>query len=135
MLSVLHTFYGWVGNYGIAIIMLTIVVRGCMFPLSYKQTQNMARMQVLKPELDRITEKHKNAAQKKQQAMQALYAKHKVNPLSGCLPLFVQFPIFMGLYRGLMIDVELRHSPLFSDAIRWCSNLAAPDMFLSHIHI
>ncbi len=129
MLSVLHTFYGWVGNYGIAIIMLTVVVRGCMFPLSYKQTQNMARMQSLKPELDRITEKHKNDKQKKQQAMQELYAKHKVNPLSGCLPLFVQLPIFMGLYRGLMIDIELRQSPLFSDSIRWCSNLAAPDMF------
>ncbi|MCH2117105.1 MAG: YidC/Oxa1 family insertase periplasmic-domain containing protein [Pirellulales bacterium] len=129
MLAVLHTFYGWIGNYGIAIIMLTVVVRGCMFPLSYKQTQNMARMQALKPELDRITEKYKNDTQKKQQAMQELYAKHKVNPLSGCLPLFVQLPIFMGLYRGLMIDIELRQSPLFSDSIRWCSNLAAPDMF------
>ena len=109
--------------------MLTVVVRGCMFPLSYKQTQNMARMQALKPELDRITEKYKNDTQKKQQAMLELYAKHKVNPLSGCLPLFVQLPIFMGLYRGLMIDIELRQSPLFSDSIRWCSNLAAPDMF------
>jgi YidC/Oxa1 family membrane protein insertase len=61
--------------------------------------------------------------------MQELYAKHQINPLSGCLPMFIQLPIFMGLYRGLMIDIELRQSPLFSEAIRWCSNLAAPDMF------
>lgn len=128
MLNVLHVFYGIVGNYGIAIVMLTILVRACMFPLSYKQTKNMARMQALKPELDRITEKYKNDAQKKQQAMQQLYTKNQINPLSGCLPLFIQMPMFMGLYRGLMIDIELRQSPLFSSAIAWCSNLAAPDM-------
>jgi YidC/Oxa1 family membrane protein insertase len=128
MLFVLHFFYGFVGNYGIAIILLTVAVRAGMFPLSWKQTQSMARMQALKPELDKINEKYKNDAQKKQQAMQELYSKHQINPLSGCLPMFVQLPIFMGLYRGLMIDVELRGSPLFGDAIRWCSNLAAPDM-------
>ena len=130
MLAVLHFFYGFVGNYGIAIVMLTIAVRTCMFPLSLKQTQSMARMQALKPELDKINDKYKSDMQKKQQAMQELYAKHKINPLSGCLPLFIQLPIFMGLYRGLMIDVELRQSPLLGPAIRWCSNLAAPDMLL-----
>jgi YidC/Oxa1 family membrane protein insertase len=129
MLGILHFFHSIVGNYGIAIIMLTVVVRGAMFPLSYKQTKSMARMQALKPEMDRINEKYKTDMQKRSQAMQELYRKHQINPLGGCLPVFLQLPIFMGLYRALMVDVELRQSPLFGEAIRWCSNLAAPDMF------
>jgi YidC/Oxa1 family membrane protein insertase len=128
MLFMLHIFYDLVGNYGIAIVMLTVLVRGAMFPISFKQTQNMARMQALKPEMDRITEKYKTDMQKRSQAIQELYRKHKINPLGGCLPLFLQLPIFIGLYKGLMIDVELRQSPLFSEGVRWCSNLAAPDM-------
>lgn len=131
MLSILHFFYSLVGNYGIAIMMLTVLVRGAMFPISFKQTQNMARMQALKPELDRITDKYRTDMQKRQQAMQELYRKHNINPLGGCLPLFIQFPIFIGLYRSLMIDVELRQSSLFGHGIRWCSDLAAPDMFLN----
>ncbi|HEY4721504.1 MAG TPA: YidC/Oxa1 family insertase periplasmic-domain containing protein, partial [Anaerolineae bacterium] len=130
MVVILHFFYGVVGNYGLAIIMLTVLVRGAMFPISFRQTQNMARMQALKPELDRITEKYKTDMQKRQQAMQELYRKHNINPLGGCLPLFIQLPIFIGLYRSLMIDVELRQSPLFGHWIHWCSNLAAPDMLL-----
>jgi YidC/Oxa1 family membrane protein insertase len=131
MLAILHFFYSIVGNYGIAIVMLTVLVRGAMFPISFKQTQNMARMQALKPEMDRITEKYKTDMQKRSQAIQELYRKHSINPLGGCLPVFLQLPIFIGLYRALMVDVELRLSPLFSHAIRWCSNLAAPDMFLN----
>jgi YidC/Oxa1 family membrane protein insertase len=130
MLWILHGFYNVVGNYGIAIIMLTVLVRGLMFPISYKQTKSMARMQALKPEMDRITEKYKNDLQKRSQATQELYRKHQINPLGGCLPVFLQLPIFIGLYRALMVDVELRQSPLLNDAIRWCSNLAAPDMLL-----
>jgi YidC/Oxa1 family membrane protein insertase len=130
MLWLLHVFYGLVGNYGIAIVMLTILVRGLMFPISFKQTKNMARMQALKPEMDRITEKYKTDMQKRSQAIQELYRKNNINPLGGCLPVFLQLPIFIGLYRALMVDVELRLSPLFTEKIRWCSNLAAPDMFL-----
>ena len=128
MLAVLHFFYSIVGNYGIAIILLTVLVRGCMFPISFKQTQNMAKIQALKPEMDRINEKYKTDMQKKSQATQELYRKHKINPLGGCLPVFLQLPVFIGLYRALLIDVELRQSPLFWEGIRWCSNLAAPDM-------
>jgi YidC/Oxa1 family membrane protein insertase len=108
--------------------MLTVLVRGMMFPISFKQTQNMARIQALKPEMDRITEKYKDDLQKKSAATQELYRKNSINPLAGCLPLFLQLPIFMGLYRALLVDVELRQSPLFGEEIRWCSNLAAPDM-------
>ncbi len=131
MLVILHAFYSIVGNYGIAILMLTVLVRGAMFPISYKQTKNMARIQALKPEMDRINEKYKNDMQKKSQATQELYRKNKINPLGGCLPLFLQMPVFIGLYRALLVDVELRQSPFFGHSIQWCSNLAAPDMFLN----
>lgn len=128
MVGLLHVFYSWVGNYGIAIIMLTVLVRGCMFPVSRGQAKSMAKMQALKPEMDRLKERYKGDQQKQAAAMQELYRKHGVNPLAGCLPALIQLPIFIGLYRGLAVDVELRQAPLFGDSIQWCSNLAAPDM-------
>ncbi len=130
MVGMLHIFYGWVGNYGVAIVMLTVLVRGCMFPVTRGQAKSMARMQELKPEMERIKEKFKGDQQKQAKAMQDLYRKHNVNPIAGCLPMLLQFPVFIGLYRGLAVDVELRQAPLFGQAIHWCSNLAAPDMFL-----
>ncbi|MEX2138065.1 MAG: YidC/Oxa1 family insertase periplasmic-domain containing protein [Pirellulales bacterium] len=126
--KVLHFFYGLVGNYGIAIIMLTVVVRLCMFPLSRKQALSAQKMQELQPEMKRINEKHKGNNEARARAMQELWKKHNYNPMGGCLLAFVQLPIFIGLYRALMIDVELRGAPLFSEAIRWCSDLSAPDM-------
>jgi len=129
MVGILHVFYGWVGNYGIAIIMLTVLVRGMMFPITRGQARSMAKLQELRPEMERIKEKYKGDQQKYAQAMRQLYAKHNVNPLGGCLPALIQFPIFIGLWRGLAVDIELRQAPLFGHAVRWCSNLAAPDMF------
>ncbi|NOZ39426.1 MAG: membrane protein insertase YidC [Planctomycetes bacterium] len=129
MLGILHFFYGIIGNYGIAIIMLTVLVRSLMFPISRKQAKSMAKMQELRPEMDKIKAKYKQDMQKQSQATQELYRKHNINPLAGCLPMFIQLPIFLGLYRALMVDVELRQAPLLGDAIRWCSNLASPDMF------
>jgi YidC/Oxa1 family membrane protein insertase len=129
MLSILHFFYGIVGNYGIAIIMLTVLVRLCMFPLSRKQAANAAKMQELQPEIKKITEKYKTNMEARAKAQQELFKKHNYHPLSGCLPVFVQLPIFMGLYRSLAVDVELRQAPLISESVRWCSNLGAPDMF------
>ena len=129
MIAMLHVFYGICGNYGISIILLTVVVRLCLFPISRKQAKSMVAMQALKPEMDRIKEKYKNDMQKQSQEMQELYRKHNINPLGGCLPMFIQLPIMMGLYRSLMVDVELRQAPLISESVRWCSNLAAPDMF------
>ena len=112
MTHVLHFFYSIVGNYGIAIIMLTVLVRGCMFPLSRKQALGAQKMQLLKPEMDRINEKYKGKNEEKARAMQELYRKHGFNPMSGCMLAVVQLPIFMGLYRSLMINVELRQAPL-----------------------
>ena len=129
MLKLLHFFYGIVGNYGIAIIMLTVLVRLCLFPISRKQAKSMAAMQALRPEMDKLKEKYKNDMQKQSQEMQELYRKHNINPLSGCLPMFIQLPIMLGLYRALSVDIELRQAPLISESVRWCSNLGAPDMF------
>jgi YidC/Oxa1 family membrane protein insertase len=126
--AVLHVLYSIVGNYGLAIILLTVVVRGCMYPISRKQAVNAQKMQELKPEMDRINEKYKGKAEEKTKAMQELWKKHNHNPMSGCLPALIQMPVFFGLYRALWVDVELRQAPLFGSAIHWCSNLAAPDM-------
>lgn len=128
MTYVLHSLYSIVGNYGLAIILLTVLVRGCMFPISRKQAINAQKMQELKPEMDRINEKYKGKGEEKTKAMQELWRKHNHNPMAGCLPALLQIPVFFGLYRALWTDVELRQAPLFGSAIHWCSNLAAPDM-------
>jgi YidC/Oxa1 family membrane protein insertase len=130
MLAVLHGFYFVVRNYGIAIIMLTVLVRGLMFPISRKQAIGAQKMQELQPQIKALTEKYKSNPQERQRAQMELFRKHNYNPLAGCLPTFLQLPIFVGLYRSLMVDVELRDAPLISQAVRWCSNLAAPDMLI-----
>jgi len=130
MIAILHVLHAIVRNYGIAIILLTVIVRGAMFPISRKQAVSSQKMQVLQPEMKAIAEKYKNDPQKRTMATQELWKKHNYNPAGGCLLVFIQIPIFMGLYRSLATDVELRQAPLFSSAVRWCSNLAAPDMML-----
>ncbi|TWT77068.1 Membrane protein insertase YidC [Posidoniimonas polymericola] len=129
MLAILHTFYAVVRNYGVSIVLLTVLVRLCMFPISRKQATNMVKMQELKPEIDRIAEKYKDDMPKRTQAQQELFRKHNFHPMGGCLPMFFQLPIFLGLYRALAVDVELREASLLGDWTRFCSNLAAPDMF------
>jgi len=128
MIAVLHALHAVIRNYGIAILLLTVLVRGAMFPISRKQALSSQKMQVLQPEMKAIAEKYKNEPEKRNRATQELWRKHDYNPMGGCLLVFIQIPIFMGLYRSLATDVELRQAPLFSSAIRWCSNLAAPDM-------
>ncbi len=131
MLWLLHFFHDYlVFNYGLAIIMLTVVVRGCMFPLSKKQAIGAQKMQEIQPELKRLKEKYKNDLQAMGRAQRELFAKYNYNPWGGCLIVFLQLPIFVGLYRALMVDVELRGAALVSQSIRWASNLAAPDMLL-----
>ncbi len=127
---ILHFFFAVVRNYGLAIILLTILVRGCMFPLSLKQAAGAQKMQMLQPELKKLQEKHKGNNEARAKAQQELFQKHNYNPLAGCMPIFIQMPVFIGLYRSLMVAIELRDAPLFTHAIRWCSNLAAPDMLI-----
>jgi len=108
-------------------LMLTALVRGCMYPLSRKQALGAQKMQEIQPELKKIQEKYKKDLEARSKAQRELFLKHNYNPLSGCLVLFVQLPVFIALYRSLMVDVELRQAPLISENW-WCSNLAAPDM-------
>ena len=124
--AVLHFFFGIIGNYGIAIICLTILVRGCLLPFGRQQAMNAARMQELAPEMKKINEKYKDDMQKRSEAQRELFRKNSYNPLAGCLPMLLQLPIFVGLYRALSVDIELRLSPLIP-GVEWCSNLAAPD--------
>jgi YidC/Oxa1 family membrane protein insertase len=131
MAVLLHGFYSLVWNYGLAIILLTMLVRCCMFPLSLKQVIGAQKMQMIQPEMKKIMEKYKKDLEARTRAMHDLYRKHNYHPASGCLPIFIQLPIFFGLYKALMVDVELRDAPLISHAIRWCSNLAAPDMLFN----
>ncbi len=125
---VLHTLQGIVYNYGLAIILLTVIVRSCMFPVSRKQALGAQKMQELQPEIKALTEKYKKDPEALRHAQMELFRKHNYHPLSGCLPIFFQLPIFIGLYRALMVDVELRGASLLGQGVRWCSNLAAPDM-------
>ncbi len=127
LLMILHLFYSIVRNYGIAIIMLTILVRGCMFPISRKAALSAQKMQDIAPELKALNELYKDDPQRKIAATREVYKKHKFNPASGCLPVFLQIPIFIGLYRAVSIDIELRQQPLIP-GLQWCSNLAGPDM-------
>ena len=108
--------------YGWSIILLTILVRGCMYPMSRKQALSAAKMQNLKPEMVALKKKYEKQPERFQKEMWELYRKHDVNPVGGCLPLFIQLPIFIGLYQALNISVDLRGAHFL-----WISNLAAPD--------
>jgi YidC/Oxa1 family membrane protein insertase len=124
--SLLHVLSG-VGNYALAIILLTIIVRGAMFPLSRKAAVNAQRMQELAPELKKIADQYKDDMEGRVRAQRELQQRVGFNPLSGCLPMFLQLPIFIGLYRTLSVDIELRQAA-FASWTTWSSNLAAPDM-------
>jgi YidC/Oxa1 family membrane protein insertase len=126
MLHLLHFFESFLFNYGLAIVLLTVLVRGLMHPLGRKMAMNAKKMQELAPEMKAIAEKYKNDMQKRSEAQQELFRKHNYNPFGGCLVLFLQMPIFLGLYRGLAVDIELRGASLIP-GMQWCSNLAGPD--------
>ncbi len=126
---ILHGFYAICRNYGIAIIMLTVLVRSLMFPLSRRAALNAQKMSELAPEMKRINDLYKDDWEKRTKASQELYKKAKFNPMAGCLPVFVQLPIFMGLYRAVSVDVQLRQQSLIP-GLDWCNNLAGPDMLL-----
>ncbi|MGB7325131.1 MAG: YidC/Oxa1 family insertase periplasmic-domain containing protein [Rubripirellula sp.] len=124
--SLLHMLSG-VGNYALAIILLTVIVRGAMFPLSRKAAVNAQKMQELAPELKKIGEQYKDDMEGRMKAQRELQKRVGFNPMAGCLPMFLQLPIFIGLYRALSVDIELRQQPVLSGS-DWASNLAGPDM-------
>jgi YidC/Oxa1 family membrane protein insertase len=111
------------GNFGVAIIGLTLVVRALMFPIANKQYESMAKMRVVAPKMKAIQEKYKDDKVRAQQEMMALYKTEKVNPLAGCLPILIQIPIFYALYKALLVSIEMRHQPF----ALWIKDLSAPD--------
>ena len=123
LLDLLRWIYKYVGNYGVAIIILTIIVRLVLFPLTLKGMKSMKRMQQLAPRMKKLQEKYKNNKEKLNQEMMAMYRKNKVNPLGGCLPMLLQLPVFFALYSSLSSAVELRHAPF----LFWINDLSQPD--------
>jgi YidC/Oxa1 family membrane protein insertase len=114
-----HTF----GNFGVAIIALTFIVRAIMFPIAQKQFQSMAAMRKLQPKMKAVQERFKDDKQRQQQEILKLYQQEKVNPAAGCLPILLQIPVFYALYKVLLVSVEMRHQPF----VLWIKDLSAPD--------
>ncbi len=109
----LEFFYGFVGNFGLAILMVTLCVRILLFPLANKSYESMSRMKKLTEPMKELKEKHKDDPAKLQAETMALYQREKVNPVAGCLPLFLQIPVFLAFYKVLSVTIEMRHAPFF----------------------
>ncbi len=120
---VLEWLHGFLGNFGLAIIALTIMIRTLLFPLANKSFKSMAKMRSLQPELNRMKEQCGDDKVKFNQEMMAFYKKNKVNPVSGCLPMVLQIPVLFAIYKVLLISIEMRHAPFYG----WIHDLSAPD--------
>ncbi|MFT4076350.1 MAG: membrane protein insertase YidC [Asticcacaulis sp.] len=130
MYWLLDKLYGFIGNFGVAILALTVIVKVVFYPLAHRSYESMTKMKQvqerLKPKLDAIKKRYPEDAQKQQEATMALYQEEKVNPmagLGGCLPMLLQIPVFWGLYKVLQLAIEMRHAPFFG----WIKDLSAPD--------
>ena len=115
--------YGILGNFGLAILAVTVIVKAAFFPLANKSYESMAKMKKLQPEMERLRERYKDDKMRQQQELMALYQKQKINPLAGCLPIVIQIPVFFALYKVLFVTIDMRHAPFFG----WIMDLSAPD--------
>ena len=116
-------FFKLSGNFGVAIIIITILIRLTFFPLANYSFKSMAKMKAVQPEMSRLKDLHKDDKVKMQQAIMALYKKEQINPASGCLPVLIQIPFFFAIYKMLFISLEMRHQPFFG----WIKDLSAQD--------
>lgn len=123
MFKLLDFLFKLVGNFGVAILLATVIIKLALFPLANKSYVSMSKMKLLQPEMLKIRERYGDDRVKQQQAMMELYKSEKVNPMSGCLPIVVQIPIFFALYKVLFGTIEMRHAPFYG----WIQDLAAPD--------
>ncbi len=123
MLHVLRFFHRFAGNFGVAIILLTVIVKVLFIPLTQKSLKSMRAMQKLQPQMAQIRERLKDKPEEMNKEIMELYRRHKVNPFGGCLPMVLQIPVFVGLYQALLNAVELRHAPF----VGWIKDLSAPD--------
>jgi len=120
---ILHFFNSWIGNFGVSILFLTLLIKIIFFPLANKSYRAMGQMKKLQPEMLKLRDRFKDDKQRLNQEMMALYKREKVNPASGCLPMVVQIPVFIALYQLLFATIEMRHAPFFW----WIQDLSAPD--------
>ncbi|HEX9023808.1 MAG TPA: membrane protein insertase YidC [Geobacteraceae bacterium] len=123
LLHILKFFYKYTGNYGVAIIIITVIIKALFYPLTSHQFKSMKDMQKLQPKMAELKEKYKNDRDAMNRAVMELYKTHKVNPMGGCLPMVIQIPVFFALYKALMFSIELRHAHFFL----WIKDLSAPD--------
>ena len=123
MFFALDWIYRLVGNFGVAILIITVIIKAFFFPLANKSYASMAKMKAVQPEMMAIRERYADDKMKQQQAMMELYKKEKVNPVAGCLPMLIQVPVFFSLYKVLFVTIDLRHAPFFG----WIKDLSAPD--------
>lgn len=123
MFYVIRWLNSVLGNFGLAILAVTVMVKAVFFPLANRSYASMAAMRVVQPEMKRIQEQHKDDRAAQQQAMMALYKEKKINPVSGCWPILIQIPVFFSLYKVLFVTIEMRHAPFFG----WIQDLAAQD--------
>jgi YidC/Oxa1 family membrane protein insertase len=123
----LHYLVSWLysifGNFGFAILAVTVIIKALFFPLANKSYESMAKMKKLQPEMERLRERYKDDKAAQQKELMALYSKEKINPLAGCLPILLQIPVFFALYKLIFISIDMRHAPFFG----WIKDLSAPD--------
>lgn len=121
--NLLHWLYELLGNFGVAILAVTVLVKLAFFPLANKSYVSMAKMKKLQPQMEQLRERFKDDKARQQQELMTLYKKEKINPLAGCLPILVQIPVFFALYKVLFVSIDMRHAPFFG----WIQDLSAPD--------
>ena len=121
--KLLHYFAAMLGNYGLAILAVTLVVKAAFYPLANKSYESMAKMKKLQPEMEKLRERFKDDRVRQQQELMALYKNEKINPAAGCLPILLQIPVFFALYKVLFITIDMRHAPFFG----WIKDLSAAD--------
>jgi YidC/Oxa1 family membrane protein insertase len=120
---VIDYFYHLVGNFGLAILIVTVLIKTVFFPLANKSYASMAKMKAVQPQMTALRERYPDDKAKQQQELMALYKKEKINPIAGCLPVVIQIPVFFSLYKVLFVTIEMRHAPFFG----WIHDLSAPD--------
>src|SRR6185295_4426958 len=123
MFKAIDYFFHWTGNFGFAILIVTVLIKILFLPLANKSYASMAKMKAVQPEMVNIRERYADDKMKQQTALMELYKKEKINPLAGCLPIVVQIPVFFALYKVLFVTIEMRHAPF----IGWIKDLSAPD--------
>jgi YidC/Oxa1 family membrane protein insertase len=123
MFYVIDWLYKWLGNFGLAILAVTVLIKAVFFPLANKSYASMAKMKAVQPQMTELRERYADDKMKQQQALMELYKKEKINPLAGCLPILIQIPVFFALYKVLFVTIEMRHAPFYG----WIKDLAAPD--------